>query len=64
MPFILLAYAPDESIGAEIEKVKIARATAANRLKEILFIFDVLPLFETGRRGYGRVTRLNSNDSH
>jgi hypothetical protein len=41
MPFIIDAYAPDESIGAEIER-RIARANVANRLKEIDFITDVL----------------------
>jgi hypothetical protein len=34
LPFILLAYAPDESIGAEIERARIAKAIAANRLKK------------------------------
>jgi hypothetical protein len=34
LPFILLAYAPDESIGAEIERARIAKAIAANGLKE------------------------------
>ena len=38
MPFILLAYAPDESSGAETERPKNARATAGNKVKEIHFI--------------------------
>ena len=32
LPFIMVAYAPDESIGAEIESARIARATVANFL--------------------------------
>ena len=34
LTFILLAYAPDEGIGAEIERARIARATGANRLRD------------------------------
>jgi len=34
LTFILLAYAPDEGIGAEIERARIASATGANRLRD------------------------------
>ena len=54
LPFILLAYAPDESIGAEIERARIAKAIAANRLKEIHFISDFLPRLRPAGQEYGR----------
>jgi hypothetical protein len=62
LPFILLAYAPDESIGAEIERARIAKAIAANRLKEIHFISDFLPRLRPAGQEYGRATILNPND--
>ena len=54
LPFILFAYAPDESIGAEIERARIAKAIAANRLKEIHFISDFLPRLRPAGQEYGR----------
>jgi hypothetical protein len=38
LSFVLPALAPDESIGAEIEREIIASVAAANELKEIRFI--------------------------
>jgi hypothetical protein len=61
LPFILLAYAPDESIGAEIERARIAKAIAANRPKEIDFIADFLPRLRPAGQEYGRATILNPN---
>jgi hypothetical protein len=61
LPFILLAYAPDESIGAEIERARIAKAIAANRLKEIRFMSDFLPRLRPGGQEYGRATILKAD---
>jgi hypothetical protein len=40
LPFILLAYAPDETIGAEIMVVRVAKDIEVNKAKEIHLISD------------------------
>jgi hypothetical protein len=42
MPFIFVAYAVEESIGADMEREKLASAVAVNRLKNICFMAMIL----------------------